>query len=89
VVWLSLLVKGISKEEVRDAILTDGVRFAGANIDMKVSEAGVSEAQIRDAILSDATPFAGANIDMKISQAGVKVELAAHGTLVADGAGRG
>lgn len=38
---MSLLVKGISKEEVRDALLSDGVRFPGGNIDMKVSQAGV------------------------------------------------
>lgn len=54
---MSLLIKPpkISAEEVRDAILSDGIRFPGANIDMKVSEAGI------------------------------KVEVAAHGTLIADG----
>jgi len=52
---MSLLVKGASKDEIRDAILTDGIRFPGGNIDMKVSEAGI------------------------------KVEMVAHGTLIADG----
>lgn len=52
---MSLLIKGISREEIRDAILSDGV------------------------------PFPGANIDMKVSEAGVKVEMVAHGSVVADG----
>lgn len=32
---------GITKEDIRDALLTDDTKFAGGNIDMKVSEAGV------------------------------------------------
>jgi len=55
---MSLLVKPpkISAEEVRDAILSDGVRFPGANIDARISEAGVKvELVSHGTLLADGT----------------------------------
>ena len=54
--------------EVRDGILDDATRFAGADIDVAISSRSSHSANdVRDAILDDATRFSGADIDAAIS----------------------